>query len=177
MIKEYLKENLLELFLQDRIAEDFIRNKTIPNTGTRFRPDFRSESLKLIIEFDGYLHYNNARTQYNDNIKYKLYEDLNYKLIRIPYFIQLDSKVIEKLFSDYTTNYKTFNSYKHGFISENCLLPIDYNQKGLIKFSEDLEYFNGVINDIKRSLVNKIIKLGSKDLVIPQSFEYLCDLK
>ena len=36
---------------------DWIYDSIIPNSGRKFRPDWRSESLKLIVEFDGLPHY------------------------------------------------------------------------------------------------------------------------
>lgn len=39
-------------------TSDWIHDKSIPDV-TRRRPDYRSESLKLIVEFDGLPHYQN----------------------------------------------------------------------------------------------------------------------
>lgn len=37
--------------------DDWIHDKTIFDCSRKLSPDYRSESLKLIIEFDGYTHY------------------------------------------------------------------------------------------------------------------------
>lgn len=49
----------------------------------------RSESLKLIVEIDGLPHYQNPIVILKDKEKTKLYEEFGYKVVRIPYFIQL----------------------------------------------------------------------------------------
>ncbi len=79
-------------------TNDWILNKTIKGSGLRTRPDYRSESLKIIIEFDGTLHYKDPRNIYNDMIKTQNYISKGYKVIHIPYFIQLTNDAIKELF-------------------------------------------------------------------------------
>jgi hypothetical protein len=65
----------------------------------RTRPDYRSETLKLIIEFDGLPHYTKPDIILNDYRLNKIYSDLGYKVVRIPYFIQLTNKAVKTLFN------------------------------------------------------------------------------
>ncbi len=62
------------------------------------RPDYRSDSLKLIIEFDGLQHYTNPKQIEKDKANTKIYESCGYKVVRIPYFIQLSNKAVKTLF-------------------------------------------------------------------------------
>lgn len=62
------------------------------------RPDYRCENPKLIIEFDGLPHYTNPDVILGDIEKAELYESAGYKVIRIPYFIQLSNSVIKEMF-------------------------------------------------------------------------------
>ena len=97
--KNYLTEDSLEEFLKQIYPnKEIIRNKIVPNSNLKSRPDFRIEEEKFIVEFDGYRHYNSYETQLRDEIKYHHYTYIGYKVIRIPYFIQLSTKVILKLF-------------------------------------------------------------------------------
>lgn len=77
---------------------DWVHDKCIPNSGSRKRPDYRSEVLKTIVEYDGLPHYQNPEQSVIDEVNTKFYTDLGYKVIRIPYFIQLSNKVVKKLF-------------------------------------------------------------------------------
>ena len=79
-------------------TSDWIHDKTIEGSGLKTRPDYRSESLKLIIEFDGTQHYNNPLNIYNDQTKTQNYIDKGYKVVHIPYFIQLTNNAIKELF-------------------------------------------------------------------------------
>ena len=77
---------------------DWIHDKIIENTQSRRRPDYRSESLKMIVEFDGLPHYTNPLTIQSDIEGTKFYESLGYKVVRIPYFIQLSNNAAKTLF-------------------------------------------------------------------------------
>lgn len=64
----------------------------------RKRPDYLSKSLKMIVEFDGLLHYTSPVNIINDENNTSLYSSLGYKVIRIPYFIQLTREAVMKIF-------------------------------------------------------------------------------
>lgn len=98
LIRTGLDEYLKVIFPN---TTDWIHDKAFgEHNGQKYkiRPDYRSESLKLIIEFDGLPHYKNPNTIEKDYINQKVYENNGYKVVRIPYFIQLSNDVVEKLF-------------------------------------------------------------------------------
>lgn len=66
--------------------------------GNIIRPDYRCEELKLIVEFDGLGHYKDELKIKTDKLNTKQYEAAGYKVVRIPYFIQLTNKAIKTLF-------------------------------------------------------------------------------
>lgn len=82
---------------------DWVHDKTIPNLPDgvvcRKRPDYRSESLKLIIEFDGVQHFETPGQILKDIETTKLYESFGYKVVRIPFFIQLTNTTVKELFN------------------------------------------------------------------------------
>ena len=65
-------------------------------------PDYRCEELKLIVEFDGKLHYTDHNTIMRDVRNEKIYKKEGYTVIRIPYFIQLTNDVVNTLFKQYS---------------------------------------------------------------------------
>ena len=65
-------------------------------------------ALKMIVEFDGMPHYTKAKNLLYDIEKTKFYEGLGYKVVRIPFFIQLTQKAIKTLF-DIKIQEKMFN--------------------------------------------------------------------
>lgn len=84
-------------------TNDWIHDKPIDtiiinNKKCKYRPDYRSESLKLIIEVDGLPHYQKPTIILKDYERTKFYESYGYKVVRIPYFIQLTNDVIKTMF-------------------------------------------------------------------------------
>lgn len=79
-------------------TSDWIHNKALSKS-CRLRPDYCSKSLKLIVEFDGVQHFNNPINIILDKKKTKIFQDLGYKVVRIPYFLQLTNDAVEILFN------------------------------------------------------------------------------
>ena len=84
-------------------TDDWVHDKTtglVKKDGKKSlsRPDYRSEQLKLIVEFDGLPHYQKPSDLQRDMTNQELYESYGYKVVRVPYFIQLSNEVVEKLF-------------------------------------------------------------------------------
>ena len=151
-----MSEKLLGDFLKSRIDGDWINNKKLQGSGINNRPDYRNETYKLIVEFDGYRHYNSYNTIKDDNKKDYIYSNMGYTVVRIPYFVQLDEYVIETLFGNYTKDYTRYNNYPHGFISELALLPVDFNEVGMAKYRNDLNRFNKISHIIEDSYKDKL---------------------
>ena len=101
LCKTGLDEYLNAIFPE---TKDWVHDKSIPDfkdsSGERIRsrPDYRSESLKLIVEFDGLPHYTNPDNILRDEKNTKIYEEAGYKVVRLPYFIQLTNTVVKQLF-------------------------------------------------------------------------------
>lgn len=169
MINEYLNEENLYSFLKERFKTDIIKNETIPTIKRRFKPDFRIEEKKLIIEFDGYGHYTSPENILRDIEKDEILLQNKYEIIRIPYFIQLDEKVIKHLFGNYITNKHSFNDYPHGFIDKKVICPASFCELGINKFLKDLDDFYYIKDDIIQSLKNKIEEKKKELLVLPPS--------
>lgn len=171
-MKTYLTEQKLGLILKEIKPDlEFIYNKAVPGaTNQRFRPDYRCERKKLIIEFDGYAHYCKASQIINDMEKDQNYELLGYKIVRIPYFIQMTTNVLFLIFAE---NIPFQQVYEHGFVDSEAVLPADFCELGLNKFLADLQTYAFHRQPIIESLKRKIAEKGNKNLVLPPSMQYL----
>ena len=92
-------EDYLEIIFPK--TNDWIHDKALGEVNGkvyRTRPDYRSEELKLIIEFDGLQHYTKPDIIEKDFRLTEEYKKLGYKVVRIPYFIQLTNKAVKTLF-------------------------------------------------------------------------------
>lgn len=158
--KPYLTESSLGEALKVIFPDhEFIHNKTVPESGLKTRPDYRNDDLMLIVEFDGNRHFQQTQTQMRDNLKQSVYELMGYKVVKIPYFIQLSTNTI-KYYFDVDVEWE--QTYQHGFIDESCVLPSDFNTLGVRAFyaiTRDMQD-KGLIDevvDIHISLGDKIV--------------------
>lgn len=94
----------LDVYLKTIFPEvnDWIHDKAFgEHNGIKYlvRPDYRSETLKMIVEFNGLPHYQYPDVILNDERKLQIYQNNGYKTIAIPYFIQLDREAVKILFN------------------------------------------------------------------------------
>lgn len=143
----------LEIIFPDEI---FVHDKAVPKSGTRKRPDFRCDNLKLIVEFDGAQHYTDVKWCYDDKEKDDAYRNMGYRIVRVPYFVQLSHDTIEHLFG---VNLEFEQVFPHGFIvDKNETLPADFCSLGYERFLHDIERFSYIKDDIFASLHHKYNK-------------------
>ena len=141
-MKEYLTEERLKSIL-DSSKYEFIHDKCIKGLG-RFRPDFRCEELKLIIEFNGFYHYTDPETIFRDGRKVMALFSADYYVIHIPYFIQMTPEVYHWLFIMHGYDLGIDEGlldygYPHGFIDKNVHCPAEFCTHGLEIFRSDME--------------------------------------
>jgi hypothetical protein len=166
LTEESLKEALGEIFPN----VPFIYDKTIPGAKIKARPDYRNDELKLIVEYDGDAHYCSAKRIKGDLRNEQVYASMGYKVIRIPYFVQISTETVKHLFN-IDRNIK--QAFPHGFISKTVVLPADFCELGIKRFKADLEKFHYIKSDIINSLNDKIKEIGDKECVIPSSLDTL----
>ena len=168
---KYLNEDRLGEYLKSIYPNlEFIHDKIVPNSGIRNRPDFRNDDIMLIVEFDGYQHYTTASVILTDLIKDTVYTNMGYKIVRIPYFVQLSRIIILNLFN---VDINFDQIYPHGFHDRNAILPADYCELGIDKFKLELIKFNYITGDIIKSLRMKCKCSEDDRLILPRSLTYL----
>lgn len=88
---------------------EFIYNKIVPKSvyaqrnsevqARRYKPDARCEELNLIIEVDGLPHYQATHAVIEDSLRDKYFTKFGYKIVRIPYWLQLNHDYIQHIFN------------------------------------------------------------------------------
>lgn len=149
---EYLNESNLQVLLEFLYPNGtWVKNQTIPKEvyskraliaeeltlGRRmFRPDYRNEEESIIVEFDGIAHYQDSQVIFNDISKEIYYEELGYKFIQIPYFVQPTKSVVKEFFNIEVENDLT--DMKNGFNivngKLNKSLPASFSEHGVRRF-------------------------------------------
>lgn len=104
------------------------------------RPDYRSDSLWLIVEFDGLLHYQKPTNILTDKQNSILYQSVGYTVVRIPYFIQLTRTNVERLFG-IKCNVELFPENVCSLCSENENTPAFLCLEGIKRMARDFHQF------------------------------------
>ena len=124
-------------------TDDWIHDKALGEVnGNRYRkrPDYRSETLKIIVEFDGLQHYTNPDIIEKDIENTKLYESFGYKVVRIPYFIQLTNKAVKTLF-DVEISEDLFNGTISSLSTNGRNSPAYLCPAGVKRMAEEFRIF------------------------------------
>lgn len=135
-LDEYLKVIFPKVndWVHDEVIGQFLDGKKL-----RSRPDYRSEKLKMIVEFDGIQHYTSPERIRRDFENTEKYKRLGYKVVRIPYFIQLTNVVVKKLFGVYIEE-PLFNAKYASLRAENGS-PAWLCPAGLERMAKELKAF------------------------------------
>lgn len=141
----------------------------------RYRPDYRSESKKLIVEFDGLPHYKNPDVIFGDRQKNEVYKSAGYKVVRIPYFIQLSNEAISVLF-ERTVDIPMFDECEYPSLGINgrntpaflCPLGIYRMAADFLKFPNQLKInINQLISEQEPQLTGLELLLDALKGKIP----------
>ena len=123
--------------------DDWIHNKALGQVNgalCRSRPDYRSETLKLIIEFDGRQHYTLPDNIEKDIKTTEMYKNFGYKVVRIPYFIQLTNKAVKTLF-DVDASEELFDETIPSLSTEGRISPAYLCPAGVKRMAEEFKKF------------------------------------
>ena len=165
----YLVEESLGEFLRDRLDPEIVRNRLVPGLARRFQPDYRSERYKMIVEFDGDQHYCVAKKVLEDVTRDEIFCTAGYRVVRIPYFVQLSGVVISRLFAELVVDQSDFLNFPHGFVADEVVFPANFCEVGIARFESDLAHFDCIKADILDSLRRAAERLGDWRLVYPPS--------
>lgn len=129
-------------FIHNKVLK--INNKVIlDRSGRRIQPDFICEDLNLIVEFDGESwhgggHYTDPEVCFRDEDRNVILGHLGYKVIRIPFYIQLDKEMIKHYFNVAVDTPLYHMSFDHGFMMPGMKLPNYFCELCLIRFLNEL---------------------------------------
>ena len=147
--REYLVEASLGRFLRERVDDNVVPNSGVPGLARRFQPDFRSERHRLIVEFDGDDHYRSARRILGDRERDAVFSDAGYRVVRVPYFVQLTQVVIADLFGQIARDHHDFLAFPRGFIASTVVMPADFCELGIARFEDDLDRFRRYVRGLR----------------------------
>lgn len=150
-LSEYLEyifpdtEIIYDSIIPKEIQEERCRLHNLNIEFKRYRPDARIESESIIVEFYGINHFQSPSRILHDWVKESYLEDLGYKVITIPFYVQLTKDMIKFYFNK---DVQEGSKVKSGFYSTtkdktklnpNC--PASFSSLGYRRFLMDLEEY------------------------------------
>lgn len=182
---------LAKLFPNEEILDDCClpmeKEKRPKIVGKNFRPDFILPQRKLVIEIDGDScnkkgHYSNARVAIKDIQKTKACESVGYKVVRIPFYVQLDLEMVKFYFGiDYEQELYPA-CHCHGFEHPLAALPSDFCDLGIERFEKEMAVLPQdvratIIESLQLRIANYKNEGYSQEeailLVVPKRLQYL----
>lgn len=145
MYEGYLTEDKLEPVLKVLFPNsNIIRQKKFGEKPVnRFRFDYYIESENMVVEYDGDSHFCKGSTNRADRTKDMWCEKKGIKMVRIPYFFQMDRDAVWYFFGIETNNIDGFvePDFPQGFITKTVTPPSDFNLVGTRMFVKMLGNF------------------------------------
>ena len=134
-------DEYLEVIFPD--INDWIHDKPIGELNgikCRYRPDYYSPSLKLIVEFDGLNHYQSPSVIMKDKQHTEFYEAAGLKVVRIPYFIQLSRNAVNKMFG-INLDFELFDENIPSLFPEDDCTPAYLCPLGIARMAEEFKKY------------------------------------
>lgn len=165
----YLTESKLGALLNEAYGEEVVPEFAFEKS--KFRYDYAIPSKKVLVEFDGDSHYRDANVIFRDLQKEELAAKNGFRIIRIPYFVQLKGEGFQHLFGWLNPLWEPSTDFPHGFITTK-ILPASFCAKGIQRFERELQTLPScVAEQIVESLQVKINKGLTKDFVFGDAYE------
>lgn len=146
-------ENVVSQYRITIPIEDLLTNKIEDKTLIiDYKVQFDNKTY--LVEYDGPTHFRESKTEYRDKQLDSFFkDDSTVKVVHIPYFIQPDCLLFETMFNiNFSSDIKDLSELKgfsktikdkvtsidwnfpQGFISENCIRPVNFNSSGWDEF-------------------------------------------
>ena len=134
-------------------------------------------SRNILIEYDGKQHYIETKQEATDACWTKVAQSRGFEVVRIPYFLQLDTKLINLLFN-VKLNSKVSHTFPQGFIvngknnpwNYKSALPCDYNKIGFKDYNNFLTLLStsgmhDIVEQINKSFADRLKDYGLDNFV------------
>ncbi len=122
-IDGYLTESKLSKALQHVLPDRWLGDQ-VPVAGCKQRWDmsYQFDGVITVVEYDGDEHYRHSIKIKGDRAKDEVARTQGYRVVRFPYWIQLDSVTLQHYFG---LEAEVHQSFPHGFITTK-LFPASF---------------------------------------------------
>ena len=134
-IEGYLTESKLSEALQQIVPNGWLGDQ-VHVEGSRYRWDmsYQIDGKATMVEYDGDEHYRHSLKIKADRAKDEIARKLGCRVVRFPYWVQLDSLTLKHYFG---LEAQIEQSFPHGFITTK-LFPASFCELGVERFRAEL---------------------------------------
>jgi hypothetical protein len=169
-IEGSLTESKLITALQALLAPRSVTiQHKLPDSRYLWDGAFTHNHRLVLVEYDGDEHYRNSLKIKSDIIKTNEAINLGCQVVRIPYWVQLDTVTL-KYYLDLSA--KVVQDFPHGFITTQYF-PASFCELGVVRFKRE---FESLPAEIRQAVVNSIReRIGEHgfNYVMPKSLRRL----
>jgi hypothetical protein len=135
-IKSHLTVSKLATALRQLVGDAWVAHEfSLPGSQCRSDMAFRSNGVMVLVEYDGDEHYRNSMKIKNDRKKDAIAAKNGMRLVRVPYWVQLDNVMARHWFG---LDVDIEQSHPHGF-NTTKLFPASFCELGIARFRQELE--------------------------------------
>lgn len=161
VIEGYLVQAKLEQVIKEIVGPQqwLGREQRLPVGRTRWDMTYKAGDQVTAVEFDGHSHYCDSLRIKADEEKDRIAREHGYKVVRIPYWVQLTTETLAHYFNLIATIKQDF---PHGFIATK-IFPASYCKLGILRFERELSSLPASVQAaVVRSLHDRAKEHGEK---------------
>jgi hypothetical protein len=165
VIESYLTEAKLAVAIAQLVGDAWAGGQVkLPGSRRRFDMAFRHYGTTVLVEYDGDDHYRDSLKIKGDRQKDILATENGMRLIRVPYWVQLDQTMTRHWFN---LEAQIEQSFPHGFITTK-LFPASFCELGVARFRGELDSLPETVREaVVASLRERIAEHGI-EYVLPE---------
>jgi hypothetical protein len=169
-IAGYLVQSKLAAALSTIVGDGWLGSELkLPSSRRRWDMAYRLANKTTVVEFDGDAHYRDPLKIKVDVEKDAVAKSLGYKVVRVPYWVQLTS---ETLLHYFELEAEIEQDFPHGFIKTK-LFPASFCELGAERFSREMvDLPETVRTAVCQSLRDRCIEHGV-EYVLPKQLRHL----
>ena len=170
IIEGYLTETKLATALQQIMGNLWVGGQIqLPGSRRRWDMAFRQNGRLTLVEYEGDDHYRDSLKVKADRDRDRLARESGMSVVRVPYWIQLDSATVQYYFG---VSAEIQQNFPHGFITTK-VFPASFCELGVERFRLELYALPSQVHDaVIQSLRDRVREFGL-EYVLPSTLRDL----
>ena len=170
VIEGYLTQRKLSAALQQIVGDAWAGDEiNVPGSKRRWDMAYRADDTIVVVEYDGDEHYRNSIRIKVDREKDEVAAAAGYRIVRFPYWVQLDETTLPHYFG---LSAAIEQDFPHGFITTK-LFPASFCELGIERFRSEVDGLPAKVrDDVIQSLRDRAEEHGI-EFVMPNGLRSL----